>query len=229
MKTQGRRFFVAGTDTGVGKTLVTSALLLAAAQKGHSTLGLKPVAAGCEQTEAGLRNEDALALHAASTVKLSYEQTNPVALREAIAPHLAAKHENRSLQASRLAGLCRGALPKADLVLVEGAGGWRVPLTGRETLAQLAIELQLPVILVVGIRLGCLNHALLTAEAIRNDRLPLAGWVANVVDPGTACIDENIETLERWLGAPRLASVPYTPQVRPGQLIQQIDIAPLGL
>jgi dethiobiotin synthetase len=228
MKTHGKRFFVAGTDTGVGKTVVTSALLLAAALRGYSTLGLKPVAAGCEQTDAGLRNEDALALQAASTVKLGYEQTNPVALREAIAPHLAAKHENRSLQASRLAGLCRGALPKADLVLVEGAGGWRVPLTGRETLAALAVELQLPVILVVGIRLGCLNHALLTAEAIRNDRLPLAGWVANIIDPDTACIDENIETLERWLGAPRLATCPYIHQIRPQQLIQQIDIAPLG-
>lgn len=229
MKTQGKRFFVAGTDTGVGKTLVTSALLMAAARRGHSTLGLKPVAAGCEQTEAGLRNEDALALQAASTVSASYEQINPVALREAIAPHLAAKHENRTLQASRLAGLCRGALPKADLVLVEGAGGWRVPLNGRETLAALAVELRLPVILVVGIRLGCLNHALLTAEAIRNDRLPLAGWIANVIDPGTACIDENIETLERWLGAPRLATVPYIHEVRAEQLIQQIDIAPLGL
>jgi len=229
MKTQSKRFFVAGTDTGVGKTLVTSALLLAAAQRGHSTLGLKPVAAGCEQTDAGLRNDDALALQAASTVKISYEQTNPIALHEAVAPHLAAKHENRSLQASRLAGLCRGSLPKADLVLVEGAGGWRVPLSGRETLAQLAIELQLPVILVVGIRLGCLNHALLTVEAIRNDRLPLAGWVANIIDPDTACIEENIETLERWLGAPRLATCPYIHPVRAEQLIQQIDIAPLGL
>lgn len=229
MKTQGKRFFVAGTDTGVGKTLVTSALLLAARQRGFSTLGLKPVAAGCEQTDAGLRNDDAVALQAASTVAVSYDQVNPIALREAIAPHLAAKHEGRSLQAARLAGLCRGALSKADLVLIEGAGGWRVPLTGRETLAQLAVELQLPVILVVGIRLGCLNHALLTAEAVRNDRLQLAGWVANVIDPETAFIDENIETLERWLGAPRLATLPYIPQVRAEQLIQQIDIAPLGM
>lgn len=225
----GKRFFVAGTDTGVGKTLVTSALLLAAAQHGHSTLGLKPLAAGCEPTPEGLRNDDALALQAASTVQLSYEQINPVALREAVAPHLAAQHEGRTLQVARLAGLCRGALPKADLVLVEGAGGWRVPLSGRETLAQLAMELRLPVILVVGIRLGCLNHALLTAEAIRNDRLPLAGWVANVIDPAMTCIDENIETLQHWLGAPRLATVPYIREVRAEHLIKQIDIAALGL
>ena len=224
-----RRFFVAGTDTGVGKTLISCALLHAAAARGVSTLGLKPVAAGCDDTPQGLRNDDALALMAASTVKLDYMQVNPVALREPIAPHIAAQHEQRTLQASRLAGLCRGALSKADLVLVEGAGGWRVPLSGRETLATLAQELRLPVILVVGIRLGCLNHALLTAEAIRHDGLPLAGWVANVVDPGTACIDANIDTLQRWLGAPMLARVPYTPEIRPDALIQQIDIARLGL
>ena len=224
-----RRFFVAGTDTGVGKTLISCALLHAAAVRGASTLGLKPVAAGCDETPDGLRNEDALALMAASTVKLDYAQVNPVALREPIAPHIAAQREKRTLQASRLAGLCRGALSKADLVLIEGAGGWRVPLSGRETLAALAVELRLPVILVVGIRLGCLNHALLTAEAIRHDGLPLAGWVANEVDPQARCIDENIDTLQRWLGAPMLAWVPYTPAIRPDALIQQIDIARLGL
>jgi len=224
-----KRFFVAGTDTGVGKTLITCALLHAAAARGVSTLGLKPVAAGCDETLEGLRNDDALALMVASTVKLDYAQVNPVALREAVAPHIAAQHENRTLQVARLAGLCRGALSKAELVLIEGAGGWRVPLSGRETLAQLAVELRLPVILVVGIRLGCLNHALLTAEAIRSDRLPLAGWVANIIDPATACIDENIETLQRWLGAPLLAKVPYTPAIRPDALIKQIDIARLGL
>jgi len=224
-----KRFFVAGTDTGVGKTLITCALLHAAAARGVSTLGLKPVAAGCDETPDGLRNDDALALMAASTVQLDYAQVNPVALREAVAPHIAAQHENRTLQVARLAGLCRGALSKAELVLIEGAGGWRVPLSGRETLAQLAVELRLPVILVVGIRLGCLNHALLTAEAIRRDGLPLAGWVANVVDPEMACVDENIETLQRWLGAPMLANVPYTSAIRPDTLIKQIDIARLGL
>lgn len=201
------KFFVTGTDTEVGKTWVSCRLLEQAAAAGLSCYGLKPVAAGCEQTPDGPRNEDAMQLMAASTEKLAYEQVNPVALGEAIAPHLAARHEGRRLTASGLVGYLRGAmLKRADLVLVEGAGGWRVPLNDRETLADVAGELALPVIMVVAVRLGCINHALLTAEAIRRDGLTLAGWVANVL-PGQATdvTDENIETLEHWLPAPRLS------------------------
>src|SRR5690606_27505056 len=190
-----KAFFITGTDTGVGKTLITAGLLLAAKSRGLSTAALKPVAAGCEVTEAGLRNEDALLLQSVITQDLAYEQINPIALQPAIAPHIAAQQAKRILSVDRLSGFCRGVLNSADVTLVEGAGGWRVPLNPAETLADLARVLQLPVILVVGIRLGCINHALLTVEAIARDGLQLVGWVANLIDPEMSNQQENIARL----------------------------------
>ncbi len=206
-----KSFFIAGTDTDIGKTFVAAALLNAATQKGLTTLGLKPVAAGCESTGAGLRNGDALALIEQSTVKASYEVVNPVAFAEPIAPHIAAAKEGRRMQSGRLEGFVRGAMMsnKADFTLVEGAGGWRVPISERETLADVVKHLRLPVILVVGMRLGCLNHALLTVEAIQRDGLQLAGWVANHIDPAMSCPDENLATLQRMIPAPCLGVVPF--------------------
>ncbi|TNF03906.1 MAG: dethiobiotin synthase [Gammaproteobacteria bacterium] len=213
-----KRFFVTGTNTGVGKTLVTSALLCAARQRGLRTIGLKPVAAGCEQTEEGLRNEDALALLAQTTEPLSYAQINPVALAPAIAPHIAAAKDNRRLSVDRLAGFCRGSMMlPSDLVLVEGAGGWRVPVNERETFADFVKILQLPVVLVVGMELGCINHALLTAEAIRNDGLVLAGWVANSVLPEMDCFEDNLQYLEQRLGCPLVGNLPFMAEVSADQ------------
>lgn len=201
-----RSYFVTGTDTEVGKTAVSCALLQAAARAGLSTAAVKPVAAGCDEQG---RNEDALQLMASMSADLEYEQVNPVALQPAIAPHIAAAQAGRTLQASRLAGLCRGVMSSgADLVLIEGAGGWRVPLSPRETLADLPRELGVGVILVVGMRLGCINHALLTAEAVRHDGLPLAGWVANQPGPAMSCHSENLDTLQRLLPAPFLGEIP---------------------
>ena len=203
------KYFVAGTDTGVGKTLVTCALLHLAAAQGLRTMGLKPVAAGCEDSGDGLRNEDAELISRAMNVSLPYAQVNPVALRPAIAPHIAAQQEGRRITVARLAGLCRGALmTRHDLALIEGAGGWRVPLNDRETLAELAMELQLPVILVVGMRLGCLNHALLTAESIQRTGLPIAGWVANQIDAEMPVLAQNLDTLSAWLPGPCLGHIP---------------------
>ncbi|MEC8427421.1 MAG: dethiobiotin synthase, partial [Pseudomonadota bacterium] len=216
-------FFIAGTDTEVGKTLISTGLLAKAAELNKRTVGLKPVAAGCEETADGWRNEDALALQQAMTEDLDYEQINPVALREAIAPHLAAAHEGKQLSASRLMGFCRGVMMlPSDFVIVEGAGGWRVPLNPRETLAHLAIELNAPVILVVGMKLGCINHALLTAEAIRRDGLPLAGWVANRVEPEMSCYEENVATLRSLIGAPLLGEVPHLSDVSPESVAQHL-------
>lgn len=216
-------WFVAGTDTGVGKTLVSAALLQAANQRGLRTLGLKPLAAGCEDTETGLHNDDALLLQHTASVALSYEQVNPVALREAVAPHLAAGM--RQLSADRLAAYCRGSLLQAhDFAVIEGAGGWRVPLNYRETLARLPQLLELPVILVVGMRLGCLNHALLSAEAIRHDGLRLAGWVACQVDAQMPLLDENIATLERLLPAPLLGRIPWMEAVNVFDAAAQLDL-----
>ena len=204
-------FFVTGTDTEVGKTFVTVALLKAAAKQGLKTLALKPVAAGGEETPEGLRNEDALALADAMSLSLAYEQINPAIFKTPASPHIAAALDNKSTSISRLAGFCRGAMMQSyDMGFVEGAGGWRVPINERENLAQLAQILDLPVILVVGMRLGCLNHAMLTAEAIRHDGLRLAGWVANQIDPDMAYPEENINTLKGALHAPCLGVIPHS-------------------
>ncbi len=220
-----KRFFIAGTDTEVGKTAVATGLLAAANQKGLRTLALKPVAAGAEQSDGGLRNEDALALQAEASVKLSYEQINPVVFEPPIAPHIAARHAGRRLTVSQLAGYCRGSLMTAhDFAIVEGAGGWRVPLSGRETLAGLAVELQLPVILVVGMKLGCLNHALLSAEAIRHDGLSIAGWVANRLDPSMSAFEENLETLHGLLPGPCLGVIPFLAEVSPIKVASHLCI-----
>ena len=205
----GKTYFVTGTDTDAGKTLITCGLLAAARGQGLNAFGLKPVAAGCERTEEGLRNDDALKLMAAASMELPYELVNPVALEPAIAPHIASAKTGVRVTADRLAGYCRGALlRKYDLAFIEGAGGWRVPLNDREFLSQLPKILEIPVILVVGMKLGCLNHAMLTAEAIARDGLKIAGWVANQVDPDMSCFEENFETLSSFVPAPCLGVVP---------------------
>lgn len=217
-------FFVTGTDTHVGKTCVTAGFLQLAKQQGLSSLGLKPVAAGCEETQEGLRNEDALLLQSVSSLQLPYEQINPIALRAPLSPHIAAQHERRILSADRLAGFCRGSFRLADFTLVEGAGGWRVPINSSETMADLARILNLPVILVVGMRLGCINHALLTVEAIRQDGLSLAGWVANQLDPQMLAFEENLHTLRQRIPSPCLGVVPFLTQVSPDQVAGHLSL-----
>ena len=193
-------FFVTGTDTEVGKTWVSCRLLERAREAGLSCYGLKPVAAGCDETPDGWRNEDALQLMAASSVKLPYEMVNPVAFKAPIAPHIAAQQEGKDVSLYRLVGYVRGALSAhpADLILIEGAGGWRVPLNSREMLSGLAKELDVPVIQVVGMKLGCINHALLTAEAIEKDGLRYAGTMANCFGE-MAVQEENLLTLRQHL------------------------------
>ncbi len=213
-----KAFFITGTDTNVGKTLIAAGLLVAAKQRGLTTAALKPVAAGCEKTEDGLRNDDALLLQSVMTQSLHYDQINPYALEAAIAPHIAAQQEKRSLSIDRLSGFCRGVLSSANFTLVEGAGGWRVPLNARETLADLAKNLNLPVIIVVGVRLGCINHALLTFEAVVRDGLGVAGWVANCIDADMPVLQENIESLKTRLPVPCLGVVPFLVNPIPEQV-----------
>lgn len=223
-----KQYFIAGTDTDVGKTLVACGILRAGAARGLKTLAIKPVAAGADLTEQGLRNTDALMLIDAMTESLPYEQVNPVLLAPPIAPHIAAEQAGRRLRVSQLAGFCRGVMMrKVDMVLIEGAGGWRVPLNQREMLSGLAVELQTPVILVVGMKLGCISHALLTAEAIRADGLVLAGWVANQIDPDMACFDENLATLRNFLPAPCLGVLPNLSQPDANLAAEHLDISPL--
>ena len=218
-------FFVTGTDTGVGKTLVAAGLVLAAGQRGLITGAVKPIAAGCDEQG---HNDDALMLQAAVNLELSYQQVNPVALAPAIAPHIAAAQAGRQISATRLAGYCRGVMNAgADFVVLEGAGGWRVPLNQRETLADLAVQLQTPVILVVAMRLGCINHALLTAEAIRHDGLPLAAWVANTCGERMSHYQENLDTLRSHLPAALLGEVPYLELADPLQVAECLDLSAL--
>lgn len=220
--------FVTGTDTGVGKSLVAAALLAAAGVRGLRTVGLKPLAAGAERSAVGLRNEDAELLIRAMNLALPYHEVNPVVLEPPIAPHLALARRGERLTAQELRARCEPALQHGhELAVVEGAGGWRVPLAGHETLAEMARLLGFPVVLVVGMRLGCLNHALLTAEAIRSDGLPLAGWVANVVDPHMACLQENVATLDALLGAPRLGLIPWQPGIGAEDVAGLLDLSPL--
>ena len=203
-------YFITGTDTGVGKTSVAVALLQAAVKRGLSTAAVKPVAAGCERTSEGLHNDDALQLQQTCTIDLSYEQINPFALQRAIAPHFAAAREGLRLDAGQLAAHCRSILElKADLTVIEGAGGWRVPLNNNESFADIAKLLAVPVILVVDIKLGCLNHALLSAEAIRADGLMLAGWVANRASGVDEYHAEMVVDLQGRLACPLLGDLPH--------------------
>jgi dethiobiotin synthetase len=223
-------YFIAGTDTDVGKTTIAAGLLHAAKLNGLSTLGAKPVASGCEVTPKGLRNADALALMDESSIKLKYEEVNPFAFEPAIAPHLAAREAGVVLGVQSLLGPMRAILAReADFTLIEGAGGWRVPLSNQANLSDLAMALQLPVILVVGVRLGCINHALLTAEAIAQDGLQLAGWVANIIDARTSRLEENLATLAERLPAPCLGRVPKLKVVSPEAVAAHLELDLLEL
>lgn len=206
-----RGFFVTGTDTGIGKTRVTAGLLKAFASTRGKTVGMKPVASGASVTREGLRNDDALALQAAASEQRLYALVNPYCFAPPVAPHLAAMDAGVEINLETIVAaygeLCTGA----DTVLVEGVGGWQLPLSPTLELPDLVRELDLPVILVVGMRLGCINHALLTARAIQADGLELAGWVANAIDPAYERPEANIATLEAELHAPLLARLPYAP------------------
>lgn len=227
-----KAFFITGTDTDAGKTLVTSGLLAAARHQGLTTAGGKPVASGCERTVEGLRNADALAIQAQCRPALDYDTINPVAFEPAIAPHIAAAEANVALSVSALAAPMRALLAReADLTLIEGAGGWRVPLNERESLSDLAVALALPVIVVVGVRLGAINHARLTLEAIRHDGLPVAGWVANGIDPRMPRREENLNSLAGWLGeeggVPCLGVVPWLATPAPERVADCLELEPL--
>jgi dethiobiotin synthetase len=177
-------------------------------------LGLKPLAAGASLVNGHLCNDDALRLQQVSTVSLSYEQVNPVVFAPAIAPHIAAAQAGKRVSVASLAGFVRGAfMQPADFRLIEGAGGWLVPVNEHEPLSALPKMLELDVILVVGLKLGCINHALLTARAIRHDGLSLAAWVATQVDEHMPCVQENLAALTAMLGAPCLGFIPYQPDI----------------
>ncbi len=201
--------FVTGTDTDVGKTLAATALMFHYRRQGLRVVGMKPVAAGCHETAAGWKNEDVEALLAASNVEAPIEAVNPYAFREPIAPHLAAGREGRTIDLGRIVAGFEALRALADMVVVEGAGGFLVPLNDTEDFGDLAQRLALPVVLTVGLRLGCINHALLTQEAIEARGLRLAGWIANRIDPHMRAPAENIDALMTRLRAPLLGVIPF--------------------
>mgnify|MGYP002795081603 CR=1 FL=1 len=222
-----KRWFVTGTDTEVGKTVASSALLQAANRAGYRSAGYKPVASGSEMTAEGLRNGDALALQANSGVALDYDEVNPYVFAEPTSPHIVSADEGRPIDAARLSDGLRRLEQRADWVLVEGAGGWFTPLSAEYTFADWVRQEQLPVILVVGIKLGCVSHALLTAQSIINDGLPLLGWVANRINPGLAHYAETITALQQRISAPLLGEIPYLPRAEQRELAHYLDISTL--
>lgn len=207
-----RGIFITGTDTGVGKTVVAAALVRLLARHGQRVAGLKPVASGALSTPDGLRNDDALALAAESSVQLPYALHNPLCFEPAIAPHIAAAEAGAVIAPDGLGRWYADATAEAEIAIVEGAGGWRVPLHPEGFLSDLPELLGLDVLLVVGLRLGCLNHARLTFEAIeRAGRCRFRGWIGNRIDPAFPRLDENLATLGRLLGGPALAVIPPLP------------------
>jgi dethiobiotin synthetase len=202
-------FFITGTDTAVGKTFVARALINALAREGVAVAGMKPVAAGAEQTPQGWRNEDALALLEAGNVTAQYDEVNPYCLPAPVSPHIAAREAGVTIDITSVVRSFDALASRSDRVVVEGAGGWLVPVSDKHTLADIAVALHLPVVLVVGLRLGCLNHALLTAQAISASGLTLAGWIGNHIDPEFERAAENLYTLQRRLGSEPAWVVPF--------------------
>ncbi|WP_298292457.1 dethiobiotin synthase [Thiomonas sp.] len=221
-----RGCFVTGTDTGVGKTAVSAALLHWCGLQGWRSAGLKPVAAGMEPLGGRWVNTDVLALQRASSLPLSEDDVGPCQLRAACAPHIAARLEGRSIALPPLLAAAQALARRADALVVEGVGGFVVPLDAQHDTADLAQALGLPVVLVVGMRLGCLNHALLTAQGIEARGLRLAGWVANTVDPAMPWLQDNVATLRAWLGgrygAAELGCVPRLDDAQPQRILPHL-------
>ena len=218
------RFFITGTDTSVGKTVVSRALLQALAASGKRVAGYKPVAKGSKETADGLRNKDALVLQSVSSLALPYEAINPIALSEEESSVAHSCPINYSLLSDGLANLSK----QVDNVVVEGTGGWRSLMNDLRPLSEWVVQEQLPVLLVVGIQEGCINHALLTAQAIANDGLPLIGWVANRINPGLSHYAEIIDVLSKKLPAPLIGELPYLPRPEQRELSHSVDLTMLS-
>lgn len=221
-------FFVTGTDTGVGKTLVACSLLRAFAARGMKAVGMKPVACGAEPRGGALVSADVEQLIESGNVNAPREHVNPYCFEPPIAPHIAARRAGVTISLDRIETSARALAALADIVIVEGVGGFRVPLGTDIDTSELAARLALPVVLVVGLRLGCLNHAALTVESVSARGLKLAGWVANHIDPEMAAAEDNVRALDEQIGAPRLARIAYTPAPNLRASAAAFELAPLS-
>ena len=222
-----RGFFIAGTDTEIGKTTVTAGLTYLCASIGLLSVAIKPLAAGQDFVDNRWINEDVLRLRAASNISLTDAQVGPLQLRTPCAPHIAAKIENVTIDRETLLAAVKQTLTLSEVGFVEGVGGFRVPLTADWDTADMATDFNLPVILVVGIRLGCINHALLTAEAIHSRGLQLAGWIANSVDPDMAYIEDNLAALTAEINAPCWGQVPRLQDPNPAAVAAHLNLSAL--
>lgn len=220
-----RAFYVTGTDTGIGKTVAGTALLYALRARGLRAVGMKPVASGCEWTEHEWRNEDAIALQAASDPRPAYADVNPFALPAATAPELAAREAGIEIGLPPIVDAYHRLAAQSDIVVVEGVGGWAAPLSAQLDQRDLVHALDLPVILVVGLRLGCINHARLTEQAIAADGARLIGWIGNDVDPALPQVDAYFDLLRPRLAAPCLGRLPFSPLASGERLAAHIDAA----
>ena len=222
-----RGFYVTGTDTGIGKTVASTALLHALRARGLRAVGMKPVASGCERIDGAWRNEDATALQDASDPRPDYADINPYALPAATAPELAARQAGIEIALAPIVDAHRRLALQADIVVVEGVGGWAAPLSAQLDQRDVVRALGVPVIVVVGLRLGCINHARLAAQAIAADGATLVGWIGNDIDPALAQADAYFDLLRPRLAAPCLGRLPFSPQPSAEDLAAQIDCGPL--
>lgn len=223
-KTDG--FFVTGTDTDVGKTWVALGLITALKKSNLRVMAMKPIACGCQATPEGLRNDDAQLLSQHASTTQPYELVNPYAFAAAIAPHLAARDEGVDIHVANIVRAYTEIADHADCVVVEGVGGWQVPISNTQTTIDMAKALALPVILVVRIKLGCLNHALLTSESIKRSGLSFAGWVATTADRSCVGIEENIRALTERISAPLLGVVPYLEELDVEKIAESLKVLP---
>jgi len=219
--------FITGTDTDCGKTEIALALMEALRQRGLTLLGMKPVASGCEPTDEGPRNEDARRLQAQASREVAYELINPYAFEPPVAPHIAAGLAGVEIELEVIRADAERLAAESDFLVMEGVGGWRVPLGPALSVSDLPLALDLPVILVSGIRLGCINHSLLTVEGIRASGARLGGWIANQIDPDMPAREENLATLAALIDAPCLGVVPWMTSPDPRQVAKYLDLAPL--
>jgi len=217
-------FFVTGTDTEIGKTWCSLGLIAGLQRNGYNVSAMKPIASGCELTPEGLRNEDALQLQAQASIAQPYECVNPFAFKPAIAPHIAAAQAQTAIDLTTIKTRLRELASGSDYTIVEGVGGWQVPLNERENVSDLALALGLPVILVVGLRLGCINHALLTAEAIRAKGCRLAGWIANSIDADMPEQQDNIDSIKARIDTPLIGVVPYLAEQSPEAIATSLEL-----
>ncbi len=216
-------YFITGTDTDIGKTRVALGLLTLLGDAGYTTTVMKPVSAGCIKTNEGFRNEDALELIKHATIKPAYESVNPYAFEAAIAPHIAANNTNVKIEIKTIKKHFNDISKKADFTVVEGAGGWNVPINATETMADVAKSLNLPVVLVVGMRLGCLNHAITTTQSMLNKKVEIAGWVANSLTLHFIEQQANIDALKSRLAIPFLGTIPFIEPMNPQSIAQRLN------